>query len=409
MLSQEAIDNLAQPIIERQQKINEFVIGIICQRIKEIGHLLPSDIHRLERILKMGGDVKKINEEISRQTGLQVRDIKKLIKEVAYDAYMDTKPYYDYRHKSFIPFAKNEDLITLVNAVANQTANTYLNMSKSQAFMIRDLSNPSVLKPTSLSKTYQTIIDEAIQSVQSGTIDYNTAMRRSIIQLADSGIRYVNFETESGRIYTQRMDTAVRRNVLDGVRAVNQAVQDETGKQFGADGKEITVHANPAKDHQFVQGHQFTNAEYEKLQGEDDVTFKDVQGRLYEHFDRHIGTCNCRHFAYSIIIGYATQNYTDKQLAKILADNEKGYTLPNGKHLTMYECTQYQRKLETQVRYAKDGQMAAQEAGNMTLAKEYQVKVNKLVTEYNEFSKACGLSPKPVKMRVTGYRKISTK
>ena len=409
MLSQDAIDNLVQPIVTRQQKINEYVITIICQRIKEIGRLLPSDLHRLERLLKMGADVKKINEEISLQTGLQVRDIKKLIKTVAFDGYVDAKPYYDYRHKPFIPFAKNIPLQRIVNAVANETADTYLNMSKSQAFMIRDLANPKVLKPTSISNTYQTIIDEAIQSVQSGVVDYNTAMRRSIEQLVDSGIRYVTFNTESGRIYSQRLDTAVRRNVLDGVRMVNQAVQDEVGKQFGADGKEITVHMNPAPDHQYVQGHQFSNEEYEKLQGEEDVTFKDVQGRLYDHFDRHIGTCNCRHFTYSIIIGYANPNFTDKQLAKILADNDRGYTLPNGKHLTMYECTQYQRKLETQVRYAKDGQIASLAAGNDELAKKYQTKVNNLTKEYNQFSKACGLSPKPVKMRVSGYKKISTK
>lgn len=409
MLSEDAIDNLVKPIINRQQKINEYVIEIICKRVKEIGRLLPSDIHRLERILQMGADVKKINNEIARQTGYQVRDIKQLIKSVAYDSYLDTKPFYDYRHKSFIPFAKNIPLQRIVNAVANETANTYLNMSKSQAFMIRDLENPKVLKPTSISKTYQSVIDEAVQAVQSGTVDYNTAMRRTIQQLADSGLRRVTFNPESGRTYTQRMDTAVRRNILDGVRMVNQAVQDETGKQFGADGKEITVHMNPAPDHQFVQGHQFSNEEYEKLQGEEDVTFKDVQGRLYQHFDRHIGTCNCRHFTYSIIIGFANPNYTDAQLAKILANNAKGYTLPNGKHLTMYQCTQYQRKLETEVRYAKDGQMASLAAGNEELAKKYQVKVNNLTKEYNQFSKACGLSPKPVKMRVSGYKKISTK
>lgn len=409
MLSENAIDNLVQPIIKRQQDINEFVINIICKRVKEIGHLLPSDLHRLERLMIMGADVKKINEEIARQTGLQVKDIKKLIKTVALDGYIDAKPYYDYRHLSYIPYAKNIALVRIVEAVAEETANTYLNMAKSQAFMIRDLANPKILKPTSISQTYQTIIDEAVQSVQSGVIDYNTAMRRSIKQLVDSGIRYVTFNTESGRTYSQRLDTAVRRNVLDGVRMVNQAVQDETGKQFGADGKEITVHANPAADHQFVQGHQFTNEEYEKLQGEKDVTFKDVQGRLYEHFDRHIGTCNCRHFTYSIIIGFSTPNFTDKQLAKILADNDKGYTLPNGKHLTMYECTQVQRKMETEVRRAKDGVIAAQTAGDMELAKEYQAKINQLTSDYNQFSKACGLSPKPVKMRVSGYRKISTK
>lgn len=409
MLSEDAIEKLVQPIVKRQQDINNYVISLICRRIKEIGRLLPSDVYKLERLLKMGGDVRKINIEIARQTGYQVRDIKKLIKTVALDSYEDTKPYYDYRHKSFIPFLKNEPLQKVVNAVANETANTYLNLSRSTAFMIRDLKNPKLLKPTSLSETYQSIIDEAVQASQSGVIDYNTLMRRSIEQLADSGIRNVVYYPESGRMYTQRLDTAVKRNLLDGVRAVNQAVQDETGKQYGADGKEITVHANPAPDHQFVQGHQFSNEEYAKLQGDADVTFKDVQGRVYAHFDRHIGTCNCRHFTYSIIIGFANPNYTDAQLAKILADNNRGYTTPNGKHLTMYECTQYQRKLETEIRHLKDGQMAAQEAGNLPLAKEYQSKINEKTKEYNQFSKDCGLSPKRVKMQVAGYKKISTK
>ena len=263
MLSQDAIENLVQPIVTRQQKINEFVIEIICKRVKEIGHLLPSDLHRLERLLKMGADVKKINEEIARQTGLQVRDIKALIKEVALDGYIDAKPYYDYRHKEYIPFLKNIPLQNIVNAVATQTAQEYVNMAKAQAFMIRDLKHPKNLIPTSISKTYYSVIDEAAQAVQGGVVDYNTAMRRTIKQLAESGLRRIEYNPESGRRYTQRMDTAVRRNVLDAVRAVNQGVQDEVGKQFGADGKEITVHANPAEDHAAVQGHQFSNEEYE--------------------------------------------------------------------------------------------------------------------------------------------------
>ena len=409
MLSENAIDSLVQPIVARQQKINEYVIEIICKRVKEIGHLLPSDLHRLERLLKMGGDVKKINEEIARQTGLQVKDIKELIKEVALDGYIDAKPYYDYRHKEFIPFLKNVPLQNIVNAVATQTAQEYVNMAKAQAFMIRDLKNPKNLIPTSISKTYYSVIDEAVQAVQSGVIDYNTAMRRTIKQLADSGLRRVEYNPESGRRYTQRMDTAVRRNILDAVRAVNQGVQDEVGKQFGADGKEITVHANPAADHAAVQGHQFSNEQYDILQSDENKSFKDVDGNEYQHFDRHIGTLNCRHFTHSIIIGFSNPNYTDAQLKKILQDNEKGYTLPNGKHLTMYECTQKQRQMETAVRYAKDGQIAARAAGDEVLAKKYQAEINELTNKYNAFSKACGLSPKPVKMRVAGYRKISTK
>ena len=135
MLSEDAIEKLVRPIIARQEKINEYVVALICKRVKEIGRLLPSDLHRLQRLLKMGADVQKINAEIARQTGYQVQDIKQLIKTVALDGYVDTKPYFDYRHKPFIPFAKNKELMKLVNAVANETANTYINMSKSSAFI----------------------------------------------------------------------------------------------------------------------------------------------------------------------------------------------------------------------------------------------------------------------------------
>ena len=406
MLSEDAIQNLIKPIIDRQEKINEYVIKTICDRIKEIGSLTPSDAYKLGQLLKRGGDVRKINEEIARQTGLQVTDIKRIIREVAVDNYKDVRPFYDYRMLPYIPFTKNKPLMNVVKAIATQTANTYVNMAKAQAFMIRDLKNPKKLIPTPIAQTYYSVIDEAVQAAQSGAIDYNTAVRRTVQQLAESGLRYVTYDTESGRTYTQRMDTAVRRNVLDGIRAINQGVQDETGRQFGADGVEITVHDYPAKDHAPVQGHQFSNEEYAKLQGDADVQFRDVDGMSFDHFDRHIGTLNCRHFTYSIIIGYANPNYSKKELQEILERNEQGYTLPNGKHMTMYECTQKQRQFETKIRKAKDGQIAATSVGDDELARKYQTKVSDLTKQYKAFSDACGLRLQPERIKVAGYRKI---
>lgn len=406
MLSEEAIQYLIRPIISRQEKINEYVIKTICERIKEIGTLTPADAYKLQQLLRQGGDVRKINQEIARQTGLQVDDIKRIIREVAADNYKDVRPFYDYRRLPYIPMAKNTSLMNIVKAIATQTADTYVNMAKAQAFMLRDLANPKRLIPTSISQTYYSVIDEAVQAAQSGVLDYNTAIRRTVKQLADSGLRYVTYNTESGRTYTQRMDTAVRRNVLDGIRAINQAVQDETGRQFGADGKEITVHDYPATDHAPVQGHQFSNEEYEKLQGDANVQFKDVDGISFDHFDRHIGTLNCRHFTYSIIIGYANPNYSKKELQEILDRNEKGYTLPNGKHLTMYDCTQKQREFETKIRRAKDGQIAAVSSGDEVLAREYQSKISELQKQYKAFSDECGLNIQPERIKVAGYRKI---
>ena len=404
MLSEEYLEKLLQPIIDRQEAINNYVVNTIARRIREIGELLPSDVYKLERLLKSGSDVRLINEELARLTGLQVKDIKSLIRAVALDAYRDARPYYDYRHIAYPPFENNIQIQRVIEAVANATANSFTNLSNSKAtgFLIRDLKHPGTLKFQSIGDTYKSVIDEAVQATQSGTLDYNTAMRRTMKQLVSSGVRRMYWD--SG--YTQRLDTSVRRNVLDGVRAINQGVQDEVGKQFGSDGKEITVHANSAPDHEPVQGRQFTNEEFEKLQN--NQSFKDVNGKQYEPIARAIGTLNCRHFTYSIIVGHTKPVFTEEQLREYAEKNAEGYTLPNGKHMTMYECTQHQRQLETKVRYAKDGQIAARESGDLELAKQYQAQINRYTAEYKSFSKACGLSLKPNKMTVSGYHKIST-
>ena len=401
MLSEDAIENLVQPIIDRQEKLNQYVINLIAKRVKEIGHLLPSDVYKLERLLKMGGDVKEINAEIARVTGLNVIDIKKMIKVVARDAYADAKPYYDYRHKAYIPFLKNTHLQNVVKAIEKQTLGTYKNLSNTTAFIIRDLKNPSVLKPTSIAKTYQSVIDEAVQATQSGTIDYNTAMRRTMKQLNDSGIRYVTYSPESGRPYTQRLDTAVRRNLLDGIRQLNQGVQDEVGKQFGADGKEITVHAFSAPDHEPIQGLQFSNDEYAKLQS--NQPFKDYNGKSFHSIERAIGMWNCRHFTFSIILGFSKPNYTEAQLEQFKEKNNKGITLPNGKHLTMYDVTQKMRELETNVRRCKDGVMMAREADNKELANDYKQKMKQYQNEYKYLTNLAGIKGHPENMRVSGY------
>ena len=145
MISDKELEKLIQPILDRQQSINNYVIDKIAKRVREIGTLKPSDVYQLERLLKSGADVREINREIARLTGLNERDIKKLIKFIAEDAYLDTKPFFDYRHKAFIPFEKNVPLQRVVTAIAKQTLETYENLSQSRAFMIRDLKNPQKL------------------------------------------------------------------------------------------------------------------------------------------------------------------------------------------------------------------------------------------------------------------------
>ena len=92
---------------------------------------------------------------------------------------------------------------------------------------------------------YRDAVDVAITSVQAGVTDYNSAIRRTMKTAAQDGLRvkYPN----SG--LTRRLDSAVRQNVLDGVRAVNNDVLRQLGNEYGADGVEISAHALCATDH----------------------------------------------------------------------------------------------------------------------------------------------------------------
>lgn len=402
MLNENVTDRLIEPIVTRQESINTYVISKIAESVRKIGSISSSQINRMKILMEYGADVREMNAELAKQSNLQVHDIKKMIKSAAVKVNLDAKPLYDYRHKSFIPYEKNPKLQQFVRIIGDRTANTYKNISHSRAtgFLIRDLKNPSVLKFQSLEDTYRSVVDEAIQASQSRVIDFNGAMRRTLKQLSDSGIRRLSWD--SG--YTQRLDTAVRRNILEGITAIDQAIEDEIGRQIGADGKELSAHRYCAYDHEPFQGHIFTNEEYDKLQSSMD--FEDVDGQQFTGVKRTIGLWNCRHIAKSIIIGVTKPRYTKEQLNQFIEDNNAGYTLPNGKHLTMYECTQMQRRMETRIRYAKDEQIVMQKSGNTEMAKLARAKVIALTDEYEKFSADCGLRVQKDRASVIGYRAI---
>ena len=56
------------------------------------------------------------------------------------------------------------------------------------------------------------------------------------------GLQMVDYATG----YHRRMDSAVRMNVMEGVRTLNQTLLNQFGEEFGADGVEVSHHKNSA-------------------------------------------------------------------------------------------------------------------------------------------------------------------
>ena len=359
---------------------------------------------QLVQILKYGGNYDKIIEKLAQITNLNVNEIYEIFEEVAKNDYRFAKQFYDYRGVKYIPYEENIALKRQITALANITAGQYTNISNTLAFA-RKVNGRTIY--TDLSRTYQDIIDRAVLSISQGKETFDTEMRKAVKELSSSGIRTVDYA--SGR--SQRLDSAIRMNIKGALRNLHNETQAIFGKEFGADGVEISVHINPAPDHAEVQGRQFSKKEFEKFQNDQDA--RDYKGRLFEHEHdgkdrRSISEYNCYHYTFDIVLGVSEPEYTDKELQQIIDDNNKGFEI-DGKHYTMYEGTQIQRKMETDLRKKKDTQIMARAVGDEELAMETQKEINILTKQYKELSDISGLPTALQRARVSGYRRIKSK
>ena len=300
-----------------------------------------------------------------------------------------------------IELEQNKPLVQLINDITEKAQKSLDTILRNPVFVMRDLKNPAILKAYDLEKTYRTVINEAHSYRNVSDELRDIALKRTETQLFDSGVRYMIDNSSDSVENAKNANLAVRFNVLDNAKNLINKMQDVMGKQFGANAVELSAHIYPAPDHAPAQGHQYSLEEVDKMQNGEN--FKDLQGNLYAGFERNIGEWNCRHYFMKIKKG-AEPQYTQKQLDKILADNEKGYTDENGKHRTLYECTQVQRRYEREIRKAKEQYVYAKALGNKSMMAQARNKVGVLTTAYKQFSHKCDIPAKLERIRVKDYQ-----
>ena len=406
MLSENAMEKMAEILVNRTEELNAVILQEIGEAIKQIGSVKPSKAHQLGQMLKYGGSYKKIIKKLAEITSLNVKDIEKIMEIVAKENLAFAEQFYKYRNMDFIPYEQNKTLQRQVEVINKKMTDDYLQLSKHLAF--KTLGPNGQPATTSLSKIYQTVIDNAILNISKGQETYASEMRKVMRVIADNGIRVTDkgiktVDYPSG--YTRRLDSTVRMNILDGMRDFSNELQKQFGKEFGANGVEISVHANPAEDHADIQGKQFSLEEFEQLNGKE-INGEYVGGEL----KRPISTMNCYHYVFSIILGVNKPQYSESELKHINAKNEIGFNF-EGKKYTMYQGTQLQRQIETKIRTLKDRQILARASGETgkPMVIECQTKIRQLTEKYNELSKVSGLPPKANRLSVSGYRYIRYK
>lgn len=241
MLSQEVEEKLANVLVERIEQTNTYILKRIGEAIKQISTLTPSQAYQIGQILKYGGTYNEIAKELAKVSGKNVQDIYKIFEEVAKNNKQFAKQFYQYRNIDYIPYSKDIALQNQVNSIARLTADTYLNIANTRGigFLFRNQNGQMYFKD--IQQAYYEIIDRGILAISQGKETFQTEMRRIIKDVGGNGVVIY----ESGR--TRRLDSAVRMNILDGIRQVSNETAQRFAEEYNADGIEISVHSNPAR------------------------------------------------------------------------------------------------------------------------------------------------------------------
>ena len=432
MINEELQEKLLSVFDKRFENYNTKVLEELGNVIKQFKDLTPSQAYSLAQQLKYNTTVKDLLNELSKISGLSVKDLKAILEKVARENIGFADVYYRSRGLETPLYSENKALQRLVSSVYSISGAEFKNIAKSTGFrLLGDNGEPLLLN---IDETYKYVIDKCVVAISQGKETYQQSMRSTLKQLSSSGVRKIEYE--SG--YSRRLDSSVRMNILDSIRQVSNESQKLFGEEFGYNAVEVSHHSNSAPDHSNndiengkfdIDGHQFVKLDILKEQIkngiEKEITLKDIdevnhrvkcKGKWYYDFDyinnnlnRPVSTMSCYHYIFSVVLGVSRPQFTDKQLEEDKKKNNDGFEF-EGKHYTFYDGEQLLNRIALEIRKNKDTQIMAKSSGDNDLILSSQTKITQLTTKYRQVVKASGVPNKlATKGWVPGYKRTSTK
>lgn len=374
MLTPKQIDALREQAGQIAGPINKFLLDDIARRIAGAGQLTSTAAYQVYRAQQLGISRKEIEKQLAGMLHKSNAEIKNLLTqsaEVGYD--------FDLKNLSTaaVPFAQNAGLQQLVDAAVKLAQEDFTNLTQTLG-MVDPFGRVQPLQDA-----YRKSMDYAFEQVFTGATDYHTAIRTATKNLASQGVRVIDYE--SG-VHTS-LEAAVRRNIMGGLGLMQEQISQSNHDLLGADGWEISAHAASAPDHEPIQGKQYSDAAYKALN---------------DSLKRRIGTLNCGHAAFPIILGVNEPQYTSQQLKQFREDNATGITY-QGRHYSAYEATQKQRQVERAIRTQKNRILVDEATGDVEKLQPDQIRLRMLDEEYRRFSKAAGLPTQTERAQVAGF------
>lgn len=371
----ELLDALPEELAELFRVLEITLLEEICSRLKASDQLNEVTVQDIRALRLHGIDLKEIEKAIHKTSGISETKLNELLDDVVERNQKYYTELIDLAH-----ITQPETIVSVEDtwAIYEQTKQTLRNITRSMGFLVN--AGRTMLPPA---KAYQWALDNATMQIQSGAINYNQAIKTAVKQLADSGLRVVDYE--SG--HRDQIDVAARRAVMTGVNQICAKYTEQSAQYLETPYFEVSAHAG-ARDkpgpslwssHKDWQGKVYS------------IRAGDIYPSIYEvcglgAVDGLEGA-NCRHRRNVWVEGVSERTYTDEQLEHI--DDDLGCEF-DGKTYTAYEATQMQRRVERQIIKQKRLVTAYKASKQKDEYYAAKAKLARLNAKYKAFSEAAG-------------------
>ncbi len=422
MLSDEQLEIISEALQPLFQYLEHEVIADIARRIKKtLTYSRTAELQALSmkalgyspaRIRKEAMKLLKADPEFRKQVAKNTleykREVRNIINDIVKKAFLANDEIVagagDMAWISDLSVWKdagktltdNAYLHQLVRAFADQTAGELKNLTQTTGF--KTMSGHESVKGA-----YRNELDKAVIKICSGTFSQDKVLRDTVHDLAQSGLRSIDFD--SGR--SMQLDTAARVAIRTGCHQLAGKVSDKNIAQTGENLVYVSKHRGARNtgtghaNHEQWQGKvyyikpgQDYRKEAERI-GQDYITDLwyatgySVDG-AHENDPLGLDGYNCRHNRHPWFEGVSTfpANHSEPDPEPVTI---------NGRTYDFYAVTQKMRAMERSVRALKREKEALETLGMDTT--EIRARIKRKTAEYKEFCRACGVPEKSTRLR----------
>lgn len=335
----------------------------------------------------------KINTILENARSEAIDYVERTFKEMADANDKWAEHYFEAQNIAQRKVAENEVTSSIVSNGINQAKDTIKSIVNTRAVGIVQGGQFITTR-----QAYIKTLQSAVSATAAGKEAFTASVQRSVRSLTDSGLRIAQRSDELPKVRyakgrTQEVYSVARSRVMAGYRETMQAMRDQQGKEFGADGVEVTAHAMCAPDHMDYQGQQYSLERRRGYRLWSDVQFEPARPLV-------VGS-NCHHMNNPVVLDISKPVYSDEKLAEFKRNSEEIVTFNglSGKQLSMsrYDATQYQRGLENKVRQYSTQANLEKIAGVSNTASKKAARDTRAF--YRNFCDKLNLKKRPDRMR----------